>query len=189
MDTVDLALVLALDGSASVGFDEFGLILNGCAGGLRDPEVVSGLVEGPSKASLLCVVLWSGRQMEASSRSIRPGTTAIGAALLVCEALLKHVPAPPRRRVIDVAGDGRSNDGPPPAPIRDRLAAANVTINGLCVLHDEADLVESYMAEVVGGPDAFAVRCGDFAGFAEAMRRKLLRETQLVTIGARPAES
>jgi hypothetical protein len=109
-------------------------------------------------------------------RSVQPGTTAIGSALLVCEAMLAAMPARARRVVIDVAGDGRSNDGPPPAPIRDRLAAAGVTINGLCVLHEEPDLLASYTREVIGGPDAFALACRDYGGFAEAMRRKLQQE-------------
>jgi hypothetical protein len=51
-----------------------------------------------------------------------------------------------------------------------------VTINGLCVLHEEADLVENYTAEVIGGPGAFALQCQDYAGFAEAMRQKLEKE-------------
>jgi len=40
MDTVDLALILAVDGSASVTYDEFGLIAGGMAAALRDPAVV-----------------------------------------------------------------------------------------------------------------------------------------------------
>ena len=212
MDEVDLALVLAIDGSASVGFDEFTLILDGCAAALRDPEVVGGLTSGPRGGSLVSVLLWSGRDAHATllpwtrvgsaadleafsgamangSRSVRPGTTAIGSALLACEALLADAPGRPHRRIIDVAGDGRSNDGPPPAAIRDRIGGGGITINGLCVLHEEPDLLQSYMAEVVGGPDGFALQCADYAGFAEAMRRKLLRETQLVTTGAAQAES
>ena len=207
MDAVDLALVLALDGSASVGFDEFALIVDGCAAALRDPEVAAGLMEGPRRGSLVCVLLWSGHDTRAlllpwtrlgsageveafaaalanAPRTVRPGTTALGSALTASETLLASAPAAAHRRVIDVAGDGRSNDGPPPAPIRDRLAADGVTINGLCVLHEELDLVQSYLAEVVGGPDAFALPCADYAGFAEALRRKLLRETQVVTAGA-----
>jgi hypothetical protein len=90
--------------------------------------------------------------------------------------MLSSLPAEARRKVVDVAGDGRANDGPAPGPIRDRLADAGVTINGLCVLHDEPDLVESYTREVIGGPGAFALQCQDFEGFAEAMRQKLQKE-------------
>ena len=204
MNPVDLALILAFDGSASVGFDEFGLIAGGCAAALRDAEVVAGLVSGPSRASLAALLLWSGNDaqavligwtrladaadcagfataVEAISRPVQPGTTAIGAALLACEALFAAQPTVARRRVIDVAGDGRSNDGPPPAVIRDRLAAAGVTINGLCVLHEEPDLVASYTAEVVGGPGGFALRCQDYTGFAEAMRQKLQQEVSALS--------
>ena len=40
----ELAVVLAVDGSASVTYDEFGLIADGMAVALRDPAVVAGLV-------------------------------------------------------------------------------------------------------------------------------------------------
>ena len=78
--------------------------------------------------------------------------------------------------MLDVIGDGRSNAGIAPGPVRDRMAAAGITINGLCVLHEEADLLDSYMREVIGGPGAFALPCPDYPAFAAAMRRKLLRE-------------
>src|SRR5476651_2554726 len=56
MDHVELAMVLAIDGSASVSYEEFGLIAGGMAAALRDPAVAAGLV-GTSALSLL---LWSG---------------------------------------------------------------------------------------------------------------------------------
>ncbi len=196
---VDLALVLAFDGSASVTFESFGLIASGTAAALRDDVVRAGLLGGLHQASLCTLMLWSGpgdqevlvewtrldseaalsafaQAVEDVPRVVRAGTTAIGAALLVCEALLAAAPAPSERQVIDVAGDGRNNAGPEPGPVRDRLVAAGVTLNGLCVLHEEPDLVESYQREVVGGPGAFALQCQDYAGFAEAMRQKLRNE-------------
>ncbi len=199
MDRVDLALVIALDGSASVTFDEFGLMAGGLGRALRQPEVIAGLTGGPFGASMAAVLLWSGAEAQAvmidwtrlSSeaevvafaqavedvpRTVRPGETAIGEALIASLKLLVHAPATSVRQVVDVAGDGRSNDGIPPGPVRDRMAAAGITINGLCVLHDEPDLLESYTAEVIGGPGAFALTCLDYASFAEAMARKLTRE-------------
>ena len=165
---------------------------------IQDPDVVAGLTGGPGGASLLALLLWSGAGAQAVMvdwsrvstpaeaaifgqavanipRMVRAGSTAIGEALLAAERLLATAP-PNRRQVIDVVGDGRSNEGPAPAPIRDRLAAAGVTINGLCLLHEEPDLLASYTAEVIGGPNAFAVLCPDYPSFADAMRRKLLRE-------------
>ncbi len=199
MDKVDLALVLAVDGSASVTYDEFNLIAGGMAAALRDPDVVAGLLGGPAGASLGAVLLWSGPGQQAGlvawtridtkkqaetfahavediPRAIRPGTTAIGEALLASLKLLVAAPASSARQVVDVIGDGRSNAGIPPAPVRDRMVQAGVVINGLCVLHEEPDLVASYEREVIGGPGAFALACPDYAAFAEAMRRKLLRE-------------
>jgi hypothetical protein len=199
MDRVDLALVIALDGSASVTFDEFGLMAGGLGRALRQPEVVAGLIGGPFGASLAALLLWSGAEAQAVMidwtrlsteaevtafaqlvedvpRSVRPGETAIGEALVASLKLLVHAPASSVRQVVDVAGDGRSNDGIPPGPVRDRMAAAGITINGLCVLHDEPDLLENYIAEVIGGPGAFALTCQDYASFAEAMARKLTRE-------------
>lgn len=198
MDPVDLALVLAVDGSASVTYEEFGLIAGGMAAALRDPAVVKGLV-GEGRAALLSLLLWSGQGqqdvitpwtrvaspeelgafaqgVEDMPRTVRAGQTAIGEALLASLTLLGHAPAQVKRAVVDVVGDGRSNDGIAPGPIRDRMAAAGITINGLCILHEEPDLLASYTEEVIGGPAAFAIICPDYPAFAEAMRQKLTRE-------------
>lgn len=56
MDHVELAIVLAVDGSASVTFEEFGLIAGGMATALRDQTVAAGLIG----TSLLSLLLWSG---------------------------------------------------------------------------------------------------------------------------------
>ncbi|MBV9812259.1 MAG: DUF1194 domain-containing protein [Acetobacteraceae bacterium] len=200
MEHVDIALILALDGSASVTYEEFGLIARGCAAAFRDPDVIAGLLHGPAGASLCALVLWSGHEaqktlidwtrladaaavaafaqaVEDVPRIVRAGGTAIGEALAYCERLLQAQPAPAGRRLVDVAGDGRSNEGERPETVRDRLVAAGVTINGLCVLHEEPDLLESYRREVIGGPGAFALQCQDYDGFARAIREKLVEET------------
>jgi hypothetical protein len=195
MEDVDLALILAFDGSASVTFDEFGLMTRGCAAALREEGIAAGLAGG----SLLAVLLWSGPgaqevmvewtrvgslpevaafadAVENMPRTVRAGETAIGEALVVCTRMLAEAPVGARRQVIDMVGDGRSNRGIVPGPVRDRLVEAGVTINGLCVLHEEPDLVARYTEEVIGGAGAFALWCADYAGFSEAMRQKLARE-------------
>jgi Ca-activated chloride channel homolog len=202
METADLALVLAVDGSASVTYDEFNLIAGGMATALRDKAVIAGLTGGPAKTSYACLLLWSGtgaqdvivdwtrignqaqalafaEDVDNMSRStVRPGETAIGEALVRALTLLAEVPATPKRRVVNVIGDGRSNSGIPPGPIRDRMAGDGITINGLCILHEEPDLLRSYTEEVIGGPAAFAVICKDYPDFVDAMKHKLVRETQ-----------
>jgi hypothetical protein len=195
VDHVELAMVLAVDGSASVTYDEFGLIAGGIAAALRDPTVAAGL----TGRSILSLLLWSGtgqqdiltgwtpiataadlsafaNDVDNMPRTVRPGATAIGEALLASLTLLGQVPAVPARNIVNVIGDGRSNDGIAPGPIRDRMAAADITINGLCILHEEPDLLASYTQEVIGGPGAFAVTCREYKDFTEAMRQKLTRE-------------
>jgi hypothetical protein len=199
MDDADLALILALDCSASVSLESFGRMASGCAAGLRDPAVTAGLLAGPQGASLLALLIWSGpgaqevmagwtrldtpesvaafaEEVENVPRTIRAGATAIGDALRACEALLLAAPAGATRVVIDMVGDGKSNQGILPHLVRDRLVAGGVTINGLCVLHEEPDLLAHYQAEIIGGPGAFAMTCQDFSEFEEAMRQKLRRE-------------
>jgi Ca-activated chloride channel homolog len=199
VNAVDLALVLAVDGSASVTYEEFGLIAGGMAAALREPSIIAGLIGGPAKSSICSLLLWSGAGAQevitgwtlitsaadvASSaelvdnmpRIVKAGKTAIGEALLASLTLLSHLPDTPARQVVDVIGDGRSNDGIAPGPIRDRMAAAGVTINGLCILHEEPDLLQSYTDEVIGGPGAFALTCQDYPAFAAAMKQKLARE-------------
>jgi hypothetical protein len=206
MEPVALALVLAFDGSASVNFHEFVLMTTGTAAALRDETIAAGLTAG---GSIVCLLLWSGPgaqevmvewtrlatpedveafavQVQDMPRIVPAGTTAIGEAMAVCGKLLAVCPAEARRYVVDIVGDGHSNAGIDPEPVRDELVAMGVTINGLCVLHEETDLVERYQREVIGGPGAFALQCQDFAGFSEAMRQKLVREiarAQMINTG------
>jgi Ca-activated chloride channel homolog len=195
VDHVELAMVLAVDGSASVTYEEFGLIAGGMAAALRDPAVAAGL----TGKGILSLLLWSGSgqqdvitgwtpiatpadltafadDVDNMPRTVKAGNTAIGEALVASLTLLGKVPVTPKRNIVNVIGDGRSNDGIAPGPIRDRMAAADITINGLCILHEEPDLLASYTDEVIGGPGAFAVICREYKDFAEAMRQKLTRE-------------
>ena len=73
MNAVDLALVLAVDGSASVTYEEFGLIAGGMAAALREPPIIAGLIGGPAKASLCSLLLWSG----AGAQEVIAGWTLI----------------------------------------------------------------------------------------------------------------
>ncbi len=198
MDHVGLAMVLAVDGSASVTYDEFGLIAGGMAAALRDPAVAAGLTGN----SLMALLLWSGTGqqdviidwtriavptdltafadgVDNMPRTISAGTTALGEALVGSLALLARVPAVPDRKIVNVVGDGRSNDGIAPGPVRDRMTAADITINGLCILHEEPDLLAFYTREVIGGAGAFAVTCRDYRDFSAAMQQKLTREVDI----------
>jgi len=199
MQPVDVALCLAMDVSASVDFEEFGLMAGGTAAALRDPGVVAAATGGPRGAAALCLLLWSGvgqrdlavgwtridgpdsaaalaDAIENTPRLPAPGATALGEGMAAGLALLASFPGEATRLVMDVSGDGVSNQGRAPGPVRDLAVQAGFTLNGLAILNEEPALLDHYAAEVIGGPGSFAMSVGDYIDFAEAILRKLRRE-------------
>ncbi|MBL6456545.1 DUF1194 domain-containing protein [Belnapia sp. T6] len=197
MEPVDLALCLAIDVSASVDYDEFGLMIGGLAAAFRDPGIAVACAGGPRGAIAATALFWSvgsdlavdwmrldgpgaagafADALEAAPRLPQPGATALGEGMVAGLALLARCPAEANRLALDVSGDGRNNRGREPGPVRDLGVAAGVTINGLAVLNEEPDLLDHYAREVIGGPGSFAMDCPDYAAFAAAMREKLRRE-------------
>ncbi|MBU8538500.1 DUF1194 domain-containing protein [Falsiroseomonas tokyonensis] len=199
MDSVDIALCLAMDVSASVDFEEFRLMAGGTAAALRDPAVLAAATAGPRGAAALALLLWSGpgqqdlavgwtrladaegaaalaEAIENTPRLPAAGATALGEGMAAGLAVLARAPGDPTRLVLDVSGDGRHNAGRAPGPVRDLAVAAGLTVNGLAILNEEPDLMEHYVAEVIGGPGSFAMPCADYVDFAEAILRKLRRE-------------
>ena len=95
------------------------------------------------------------------------------------------------RRVIDVCGDGTSNNGPDVAEVRDKAVEAGVTINGLAIINDHpvswtfahvqppGGLANYYRENVTGGVGSFVLEVHDFHSFGEAMTRKLINEIAL----------
>lgn len=200
-EPVDLALVLAIDVSASVDLDEFALMTEGLARAVEDAGVLAAFTAGPAGAVAVAALFWSEPQgqeiaaawtriadaagaaalageLRGAPRPASPGRTAIGAALLAAGRLLGQCPWRASRLVVDVSGDGRVNAGPALAPARRVLVDAGITINGLAVENEEPDLAAWYAANLIGGPGAFVISTPDYAAFAEAMREKFLREAR-----------
>jgi uncharacterized protein DUF1194 len=192
-----LALVLAVDVSASVTADSYLLQRDGIARAFEDPRLVGAISAVPGGVEAL-VLEWSDPQriavtvgwtrvvgaigatafaaaVRATTRSSE-GLTAIGPALLAGAAAFDATPEPAPRRIIDISGDGMANFGLPPAAARDRIVAAGITINGLAILTEEPWLEAYYRSNVIGGPGAFVVAARDFRSFADAMLRKLVQE-------------
>jgi len=203
---VDLALVLAVDVSASVDFDEFGLMAGGYAAAFRDADVIARATAGAAGAIAAALLYWAGpgardlavpwariedaasaedfaAAIEAAPRILPAGATALGEALVAAAALAVRCPFPTQRRVIDVSGDGPANAGIPAAAGRDAAAALGLTVNALAIAQDEPDLAEYYAAEVITGPGAFVLGAATYEDFGAAIRRKLLRELGGALIG------
>lgn len=198
----DLALVLAVDVSGSVDHNEYRVQMDGLAAGLRDPVVSEALVRGQAQVMLL---QWSGSsrqevsipwteiasfeglealavRIETAPRPWRNYSTAIGEALIWA---LPHFDEVPQcaRRVIDVSGDGRSNEGAPPAEFHQRITDRGVTVNAIAIEQSEVDLTAYFFENVIRGEGAFVVTANSFDDYPERIRRKLLREVALQTAG------
>jgi hypothetical protein len=196
---VDLALVLAVDVSASVDYDEFGLMIGGYAAAFRDAELVARATAGQNGAIAVALLFWAGpgardlavpwtrisdaagaeglaAAIEAAPRALPARATALGEALVAAAALAMRCPFPPSRRVIDVSGDGPANAGIVASAGRDAAGALGITVNALAVVHEEPELEAYYAAEVITGPGAFVQRAESYDDFADAIRRKMLRE-------------
>jgi hypothetical protein len=193
-----LELVLAMDVSGSVNAREYALQAGGLADAFEHPSLVEavGRIEG---GMLVVLTQWSGgsRQQQmtewhrvrtaedlaafvqairSARREWRNFSTAIGEALAHAEQVSARAPVQCQRRVIDVSGDGVSNEGRPPRAEADRLAARGYTINGLVIRGAEPDPVKHYEAEVIAGPGAFVEVAETFDDYPRAILRKLLRE-------------
>ncbi|MGH7046313.1 MAG: DUF1194 domain-containing protein [Stellaceae bacterium] len=192
-----LALVLAVDVSASVTPQSYILQQRGIAHAFDDPRLIRAIAAAPGGIEVL-VLEWSdpdqntvtvgwtrvadkasaarfATAVRATDRTSH-GLTALGSALLAAAAQFDHLPQPATRWIIDISGDGIANFGPPPAAVRDRLVAAGITINGLAILTEEPWLEDYYRHNVIGGPAAFVVAARDFDSFADALLRKLVSE-------------
>ena len=119
------------------------------------------------------------------------GRTAIGSAINFAFALFSEVKFDTDPRVIDVSGDGTSNQGSPVTAARDAAVGAGATINGLTIFNRRAAAMGGYLAlhtnppgglaqyyreNVIGGTGAFVVPIDDFNSFGDAMVRKLVNE-------------
>ena len=207
--TVSLDLVLAIDASGTVDSGEFDLQTRGLAEAFRHPDVIAAIERTGARGIAVAVVQWSGRgqqvvsvdwtpvadeasskalamRIEAAGRRLIGGTTVIGTALLFSAGLLARSPFQGRRKVIDLSGDGKTNYGPLPDYARDQALAAGITINGLAILNEEADLAEYYQDHVVGGLGSFLMTARDYGDFATAIRSKLIREILGAHVAARP---
>ncbi len=198
----DLALVLALDVSGSVDQEEYRTQADGLAAALRDGAVSDALVAAKARVA---VIQWSGSgrqetsldwvaietrsdlaelaaRIETMPRPWRDYSTAIGEALEFAALLFDDVSAC-KRRVIDVSGDGQSNEGLAPGEMRGDLLALGITVNALVIEESEEGLTDWFRDHVITGPGAFAMRANAFEDYPARIRQKLLREVVLQMSG------
>lgn len=203
---VDLQLVFAVDVSRSVDADEARLQRDGYIAALTHPRVIKAITSGPvgriavtyfewaNAGYQLIVVPWTVIASEGDARAVAAALneapivaanwTSISGAIDFGASLMAASGFTSPRRVIDISGDGRNNNGRPAADARDEAVRQGIVINGLPVINDrpnfgyrpERDLDVYYRTEVIGGPGAFIKVADGFAAFGEAILAKLVTE-------------
>ena len=203
---VDLQLVLAVDVSRSIDEVEAELQRRGYVEALTNDRVIDAILSGEHRRIALCYTEWAGTHYQAvvidwsvidSAAGARrfaeklaeaprqsQSWTAVGAALVHAGQRFDASGFTSKRRVIDVSGDGRTNDGPPAEIVRDKLVAMGIIINGLPVMMNRTNfgrppdltLDKYYEENVIGGPGSFMIVADNFDHFGRAVRTKLVRE-------------
>ena len=202
----DLALVLAVDVSGSVDATEYRVQMDGLAAGLRDGVVSEALVNAQAQVTL---IQWSGRarqeisipwtstrtfdEVEALARMVetvprpwRNFSTALGEALLLGLTQITEGPDC-KRRVIDLSGDGPSNEGVEPGTLKRLMRQAEVTVNAIAIEQSEPELTAYFYEHVIQGEGAFVETARSFSDYPEKIRRKLVREVARKTAQIQPA--
>src|ERR1044072_4491507 len=153
---VDLQLVLAVDVSRSIDEVEAELQRRGYIEALTNDRVIDAILSGETGRIAVCytegagthyqvvVIDWTVIDSPSAARRFTEklaeaprqsqSWTAVGAALAHAGQRFDNSGFVSKRRVIDISGDGRTNDGPPAELVRDRLVQQGIVVNGLPVM-------------------------------------------------------
>ena len=213
---VDLQLVLAVDVSRSIDEVEAELQRRGYVEALTNDRVIDAILSGENRRIAVCYTEWAGTHYQvvvldwavidspsaarrfadklAEAPRQSQSWTAVGAGLAHAGQRFDNSGFVSKRRVIDVSGDGRTNDGPPAELVRDRLVQLGIVVNGLPVMMNRTNfgrppdltLDKYYEENVIGGPGSFMIVADDFDHFGRAVRTKLVREISGVDLTGRP---
>jgi hypothetical protein len=208
---VDVELVLAVDISYSMDFDELALQREGYITALTSKDFIDAIRNGPHGKIALIYIEWAGSHeqtivvpwtlidskaaAEAFAAKLqaapirRTYRTSISSGLIFSAAQFGTAEFKGLRRVIDVSGDGTNNQGPLIEPTRDEIIAKGIVINGLPLqlkapagsMLDIADLHVYYEDCVIGGPGSFVIPVRDRTQFINAVRQKLIMEVSGIT--------
>lgn len=192
----ELALILALDVSGSVSGLNFQLQRDATADALQysmRPQAHAPIA--------VQVIMWENsphvvidwrlirnphdvRELSEQLKQVRrPGMGSTNLTTLMNSALdnFAHAPCTPERQVLDVSGDGASDEADMDQA-RERAEAMGVQVNGLPIVTDQQhyDIVEYFRQQVVTS-DGFAIAAHTWQDFAHAIRSKLSLEISGLT--------
>ncbi|OWV75248.1 hypothetical protein ATY77_31020 [Rhizobium sp. R634] len=202
VNEVDVTLVLAVDTSRSMDFEEISIQREGYVEALKHKEFIAAVQSGLTGRIAISYFEWAGYVVQdsmidwqvieteadaiafADKLGARPiatqRRTSISTAIDQGASMIVTSPFQGRREVIDISGDGPNNSGDPVTPARDKAVARGMVINGLAIMLRPSDApggLDKYYADcVIGGPGAFVLPVHKIEDFAIAVRRKLVLE-------------
>lgn len=155
---VDLELVLAVDVSGSVDFEEASLQRHGYIQAISSPEFAKAVTGGVLGRIAVIYVEWAGEDVQATvldwrvidgaasaaafANSLAAAPISTGPWTSISDAIIYAVPLlegnqfQGTRRVIDISGDGPNNTGALVTGARADAIAKGITINGLPIIND-----------------------------------------------------
>ncbi len=202
---VNLELVLLIDVSASVDDREYALQVKGLGAAFADKNVLDAINSISRGGMAVSVIQWANFENQRRAidwtlirhehdalalaarlakmpRLIHGGHTAIGNALSFARKDLASNGYHGQRRVIDLSGDGRSNDGLSLSEAREAVLSDGIVLNALAILNEIPLLGNYFRDHLIGGPGAFLITASDYSDFARAIRLKLEQEIRAAPV-------
>ena len=156
MTRVDIELMLAVDISQSMDYDEHSIQRQGYIDAFRHADVINALMGGPEGKIAVMYMEWAGdfdpiptipwtiidskeaAHAFADRLEKEPiygeQRTSISTALLAAQEYIRSNNIASHKQVIDVSGDGANNAGMLVEPVRDELVKNGIIINGLPIM-------------------------------------------------------
>jgi len=201
-ETVDLELVLGVDTSRSMDFDELVLQREGYAAALEHPAMIGAIRSGRIAITYFdwggadrhdVILPWTILSTEADARRAADilrrapvknlSGTGIAGAIRKGIALIEGNEIASTRRVIDISGDGPNNTSGPVEEARDAAEAAGIEVNGLPIMikrpfgaYNIDDLDIYYEDCVITGDSAFVLPVFQPEKLIEAILQKIVLE-------------
>lgn len=203
--SVDLELLLAVDISQSMDFDEHTVQREGYVEAFRHRDVINAMLSGPRGKIAVMYMEWAGdfdpiptipwtiidsekaahdfADRLANEPVFGEQRTSISTALLAARDYIQNNNISSARQVIDVSGDGANNAGRLVEPVRDSVVKSGIVINGLPIMlgkpmefYDIPHLDRYYKHCVIGGNGAFIAPVFDLKQLSATIRKKLVLE-------------
>jgi len=209
VNSVWLALVLAIDVSGSMNDAEWDLERLGYIQAFNNPRVINAIGDhGPVAMTMVewsyseqaVVVPWRilsspasvtsfAAEIASTGRVLMPANTSLRRAIAFSERLLEDAPFVADRKVIDISGDGPESFPAIFAPVQGDALQKGITINGLPIRRENRypkDIAGYYRDYVIGGPGSFYVVADGYEDFARAILKKLTLELVADAINEHP---